>query len=144
MAAHFQATEHKFSSPLTGTCLTWHANWACWRHADVMMTSSLSGSGTWVGSSGIRVGSAHPGEEDTWRAWPATPPARAAVSDVRFRRGFQQWLRLFLLYTVVWSKHNFDNFYFWAKSNTPLNHVLWYQLLGLSNRGCTDICSKGG
>ena len=41
--------------------------------------------------------------------------ARAAVFDVRFRRGFQQWLRLFLLYTVVWSKHNFDNFHFWAK-----------------------------
>jgi len=56
--------------------------------------------------------------------------ARAEVSDVRFRRGFQQWLRLFLLYIVVWSKHNFDNFHFWAKSNTPLNHVLWYQLLG--------------
>jgi hypothetical protein len=43
---------------------------------------------------------------------PANPPARAAVSDVRFRLGFQHWLRLFLLYTVVWSKHNFDNFYF--------------------------------
>jgi len=56
--------------------------------------------------------------------------ARADVFGVRFRRGFQQWLRLFLLYTVVWSKHNFDNFHFWAKSNTPLNHVLWYQLLG--------------
>jgi hypothetical protein len=48
--------------------------------------------------------------------------ARAAISGVRFRRGFQQWLRLFLLYKVVWSKHNFDNFHFWAKSNTPLNH----------------------
>jgi hypothetical protein len=85
MAAHFQATEHKFSSPLTGTCLTWHANWACWRHADVMMTSSLSGSGTWVGSSGIRVGSAHPGGEDTWRASVrvASHPAGACG---RFRR----------------------------------------------------------
>jgi len=38
--------------------------------------------------------------------------ARAAVSNIRFRRGFYQWLRLFLLYTVVWSKHNFDNFNF--------------------------------
>ena len=38
--------------------------------------------------------------------------ARVAMSGVRFRRGFQQWLRLFLLYTVVWSKHNFDNFHF--------------------------------
>ena len=37
-------------------------------YTGVMMTSSLSGSGTWVRSSGIRVGSAHPGEEDAWRA----------------------------------------------------------------------------
>ena len=40
-------------------------------YTGIMMTSSLSGSGTWVGLSGIRVGSAHPGEEDacdTWRA----------------------------------------------------------------------------
>jgi hypothetical protein len=55
----------------------------------------------------------------------------AAMSDVWFWRRFHQWLRHFLLYTVVWSKHNFDNFHFWAKSNTPLNHVLWYQLLGI-------------
>jgi hypothetical protein len=71
--------------------------------------------------------------------------ARAEVSGVQFRRGFQQWLHLFLFYTVVWSKHNFDNFHFWAKSNIPLNHVLWYQLLGNSStpcadRGCTDSC----
>jgi len=31
--------------------------------------SSISGSVTWVGSTGIRVGSAHPGEEDAWHAW---------------------------------------------------------------------------
>jgi len=75
--------------------------------------------------------------------------AREDVSDVWFRRGFQQWLRLVLLYIVVWSKHNFDNFHFWAKSNTPLNHQLWYQLLGNSgtpcaDRGCTDSCSEKG
>jgi len=34
-----------------------------------MMTSYSSGSGTWVGSSGIRVGSAHPGEEDACDTW---------------------------------------------------------------------------
>jgi hypothetical protein len=98
-----------------------HADCVYWLHDDVTMTSSLSGSGTWVGSSGIRVGSAHPGEEDACDAWRASVrvgslfagvTARAEVSDVRFRRGFQQWLRLFLLYTVVWSKHNFDNFHF--------------------------------
>jgi hypothetical protein len=38
----------------------------------VMMTSSLSGSGTWVRLSGIRVGSAHPGEEDVCDAWRAS------------------------------------------------------------------------
>jgi hypothetical protein len=44
-----------------------------------MMTSSLSGSGTGVGSTGIRVestgirvGSAHPGEEDACDAWRAS------------------------------------------------------------------------
>jgi hypothetical protein len=62
--------------------LTWHANCACWRDAYIMMMSSLSGSGTWVASSGIQVGSAHPDEEDAcdaWRAsgaWPATSPTR--------------------------------------------------------------------
>jgi hypothetical protein len=52
--------------------LTWNANCACWHHAYGMMTSSLSGSGSWVGSSGIRVGSAHPGEEDACDAWRAS------------------------------------------------------------------------
>jgi hypothetical protein len=34
-----------------------------------MLTSLISGSAMWVGSTGIRVGSAHPGEEDAWHAW---------------------------------------------------------------------------
>jgi len=37
-----------------------------------MMTSYSSGSGTWVGSSGIRVGSAHLGEEDACDVWHAS------------------------------------------------------------------------
>jgi hypothetical protein len=41
-------------------------------YTGVMMPSSLSGSGTWVESSGIRVGSAHPGEEDACDAWRAS------------------------------------------------------------------------
>jgi hypothetical protein len=44
-----------------------------------MMMSSLSRSGTWFGSSGIRVGSAHPGEEDVCdacRAWAISSLAR--------------------------------------------------------------------
>ena len=48
--------------------LTWHAYYACCCHNYVMLTSSISGSVTWVGSTGIRVGSAHPGEEDAWGA----------------------------------------------------------------------------
>jgi len=70
-----------------GWTLTWHANCALtclltgahmhadcvyWRHDCVMMMSSLSGSGTWVGSSGIRVGSVHPREEDACDAWRAS------------------------------------------------------------------------
>jgi hypothetical protein len=45
-------------------------------HGDAMLTSSLSESGTWVGSSGIRVGSAHPGEDDAWHAWADDSPER--------------------------------------------------------------------
>jgi len=41
--------------------------------------------------------------------------ARAAVFDFRFRRAFQQWLHLLLLYTMVCTKHNFNNFHFLAK-----------------------------
>ena len=41
-------------------------------HTGVMMMSSLSGSGAWVGSSGIRVGSGHSGEEDACDAWRAS------------------------------------------------------------------------
>ena len=129
----------------------WHGRWVplCWRvswhgmptmHAGVMLTTwwrhyhpgLARGSGHLVFGSGQPIWAKKTRVTRGTRlcAWAVTSPARADVSGVRFRRGFQQWLRLFLLYTVVWSKHNFDNFHFWAKSNTPLNHVLWYQLLG--------------
>jgi hypothetical protein len=49
-----------------------HPDCVYWRHGYVVMTSSLSESGTWVGSSGIRVESAHPGEEDVCDAWSAS------------------------------------------------------------------------
>ena len=56
--------------------LTWHADWTLTRlltvYTGVMMTSSLSGSVAWVGSSGIRVGSGHSGEEDACDAWRAS------------------------------------------------------------------------
>jgi len=53
-----------------------------------------------------------------WRVGPRGQPplqpvlARAGMSHVRILRCFHQWLRLFLLYIVVWSKHKFDNFHF--------------------------------
>ena len=37
-------------------------------HADVC----ARGHAWWVGSTGIRVGSTHPGEEDAWHAWGAS------------------------------------------------------------------------
>jgi hypothetical protein len=61
------------------------ANWVLTVFTGVMMTSSLSGSGTWVGSASLRVGSAHPCEEDAcdaWRAWAVTSSARANGFDV--------------------------------------------------------------
>jgi len=86
----------------------------CWRHPYL---------GQPRGSGQLVFGSSQPIRAKKTRvtcgvrlcAWPATSPARVAVFDVRFRCGFHQWLRLFLLYTLVWSKHNFDNFHFWAK-----------------------------
>jgi len=55
-----------------------------------MLTSSISGSVKWVGSTGIRVGSTHPGEEDRVTrgarlcAWPDYSPARdGACGHVR-------------------------------------------------------------
>jgi hypothetical protein len=45
-----------------------------------------------------------------------TPCRRVtAIYDVRFWCCFHWCDRLFLLFIVVWSKHNFDNFHFWAK-----------------------------
>jgi hypothetical protein len=70
-----------------------------------------------------------------------------AMSDVRFCRRFHQWLRLGLLYTVVWSKHNFDNFHFWAKIKHPFKPSALIPIVGefpappCADRGCSDICS---
>jgi hypothetical protein len=116
--------------PWHAYCACWHHIMSCWRHS---LPGQPCGSGRLVFGSGqlIRVKKTRVTRGARLCAWVVTSPAREGVFDVRFRRGFQQWLCIFLLYTVVWSKHNFDNFYFWAKSNTPLNHVLWYQLLGI-------------
>jgi hypothetical protein len=114
---------------------SWHAYCACWCHYCVRMTSSLSGSVTWVGSTGIRVGSAHPGEEDAWGAsarvgrrltgaWWRVRPCLMFDFDVVFTSGFvssssTQWYGQNIILTT---------FIFEQKSNTTLNHKLWYQL----------------
>ena len=49
-----------------------------------MLTSLISGSVTWAGSTGIQVGSAHPGEEDAWGAWAdALPESDGECGHVR-------------------------------------------------------------
>ena len=52
------------------------------------------------------------------------------MSDVRFWRRFHQWLRLGLLYTVVWSKHHFENFQFWAKIKHPFKPCALIPIVG--------------
>jgi len=54
----------------------------------------------------------------------------AAMSDVRIWRRFHRWLRLFLLYTVVWSKHNFDTFHFWEKIKHPFKPCALIPVVG--------------
>ena len=69
----------------------------------------------------------------------------ATMSEVRFWCRFHQWLRLFLLYTVVWSKHNFDNFHFWAKIKQHFKPYALIPIVGDSDdRWCTDNCSTEG
>jgi len=110
-------------------------------YADIMITSSLSRSGTWVRSSGIRAGSAHPGEEDacdTWRAsvslasnlagtWWRVRTLTTSDVDTVFTSGFVSSS------SIQWYGQNIilTTFIFEQKSNTTLNHMLWYQLLGI-------------
>jgi hypothetical protein len=142
--------------------LTWHANytccrhayimmtspWACycvcWRHNYVMLTSYIFGSATWVGS-------AHPGEEDSWGAsarmanlpfgaWRRVWTFPTSEFDAVFTRGFvssssTQWYDQNIILTT---------FIFEQKSNTTLNQMIRYQLLGKSDRWCFDNCSKDG
>jgi len=65
---HGMPTVHADITLTSGWCHPWHAYCACWHQNYVMLTSFISGSAMWVGSTGIRVGSAHPGEEDAWGA----------------------------------------------------------------------------
>jgi len=96
-----------------------------------MLTSSLSESVTWVESTGIHVGSAHPGEEDPWGAsarvgrhlvgaYGSVRPRMTSDFDAVFTSGFvsssfTQWYGQNTILTT---------FIFEQKSNTPLNHML--------------------
>jgi hypothetical protein len=112
-------------------------------HADAMMTSSLSGSVIWAGSSDIRVGSAHPAEEDAWgTSVRMDSHLVGACSHV--------WLLILTLFSPVcsslpplrWYGQNIilTTLIFEQKSNTALNHMLWYQLLGIQDGWYTDNC----
>jgi hypothetical protein len=98
-------------------------------HAGVMVTSSLSGFGTWVRSSGIRVGSAHPGEEDACAAWRASVRVASNFTGIdgvwgRFRHPIST------LFSSVTSslpplhtgmvRTQFWQFLFLSKNQTPL------------------------
>jgi len=117
-----------------------------------MLTSSLSGSIKWVGSTGIRVGSAHPGEEDAWHACGATvcvgQPTRRRVRPF-LTSDFDSVFNIDFISSssTQWYGQNtiLTTFIFEQKSNTPLNHVLLYQLLGIpappcADRWCSDCC----
>jgi len=71
--------------------LTWHANCACWRHVYIMMTSSLFGSGTWVGSGQpIRAKKTRVMRGARLCAWLATPPERDGVCG-HFQHPISTW-----------------------------------------------------
>jgi len=112
--------------------LTWHATCACWHHNYIMLIPSLSCllcmlTSQLCHADVINIRVSHMGRVN-WYSGRVSPSGRrrrvgpvcargqtpcrrvmesAAMSDVWFWRRFHQWLRLFLLYTVVLSKHNF-------------------------------------
>jgi len=145
----------------------WQVYCSCWHHNYIMLMSSLAcllcmltsqlchadvihiwvshvGRVNWysgrVSSSGRRrrvgcVGRRPAGE--WWRVRPCT----TSDFDAVFTSGFVS------ASSTQWCGQNtiVRTFIFEQKSNTPLNHVLWYQLLGIpappcADRGCSDSC----
>jgi hypothetical protein len=145
--------------------MTWHAYCACWHHTYIRLMSSLACllcmlTSQLCHADVINIRVSHVGRVN-WYSGRVSPSGRrrrvgrvcarrqtpcrrvmesAAMSDVRFWRRFHQWLRLFLLYTVVWSKHNFDNFHFWAKIKHHFKPYALIPIVGNSDRWCSDIC----
>jgi hypothetical protein len=142
------------SARLNSARCWWCGRWVplCWRVSWLgtdmacqlcMLTSQLSGSVTWVGSTGIRVRSAYPGEEDEWgasgrvdshlvsacrRVWPCSMSDFDVIfTSVLVFSSSTQWYGQNTILTIFISGQ---------KSNTTLNHMLWYQL-----NWCFYFCS---
>jgi hypothetical protein len=127
--------------------LTWHAKLGmvtpCWHHDDIILIRVWHvGRVVWYSGRVSpsewrrRVGRVGAREQTTHRS----VMALTTMFDVRFWRRFHQWLRLFLLYTLVWLKHNFDNFHFWAKIKHHFKPSALIPIVGNSDRWCSDIC----
>jgi len=130
----------------------WHAYCVRWRHYYIMLKSSLSGSGIRIGLTGIRIGSAHPGEEDACHAKGASARGDSHLSGAwgHVRRSISTPfspvasslppLHSGMVKTPFWQLSFLSK-----KSNTTLNHKLQYQLLGIpaplcADRWCSDSC----
>jgi len=113
-----------------------------------MLTSSLSGSVTWVGSTGIRVGSTHPVEEDAWGVsarvgirlageWWRVRPCTTSDFDAVFTSGFVSSS------STRWYGQNtiFTTFIFWAKIKHHFKPYALIPIVRNSDRWCSDICS---
>jgi len=112
-----------------------------------MLTSSLSGSVTWVGSTGIRVGSTHPGQEDAWGAsarvgrrlageWWRVRPCPTSDFDAVFTSGFVSSS------STRWYGQNtiLTTFIFWAKIKHHFKPYALIPIVGNSDRWYSDIC----
>ena len=55
-----------------------------------------------------------------WCAWAVLSSVRVGMQDVGSSPGFHQWIRLVVLYTMVWLQRLFDNFDFWVWIKHPL------------------------
>jgi len=152
---HGIPTVHDDITLTSGWCHPWHAYCACWHNNYVMLTSSISGSVTWVGSTGILVGSAHPGEEDAWGAsarvgrrlageWWRVRSCPTSDFDAVFTSGFvssssTQWYGQNTILTtfIFWAKikHHFKPsalIPIVGESGSPMRGpgVYWYLLIG--------------
>jgi hypothetical protein len=91
LSADDMAGGSHYADVSTDWSLTWHANFACWRHNYVMLTSSLSGSVLWVGSA-IRAKKTRGSHVTRWCAWAASSPARVGACRHVPRQNFTPFL----------------------------------------------------